>query len=832
MLIKSETMKKRDVFVIAFALLMIGCAKPPTDEVDARTKPINASSSDDAVTEAETRTSLAAKDLPLLGRYQTAKAYSDRATLKLTYRLEDGRSEESLTKIETRYAGPNRINLSVSSEDNQVVITSDGKQITTKIIDPITNDFDGQIVVRDAPEKLLMSHLYEVTELIDPISPDEMLSALLGVPAGLDVLPLGILLGEGKLIELASAASSHVSLGTKQIPGRGLTCEVIEASAQEGAYRFWVADDTLHRIEFPPLTENQMPGVRQMELVVDLEEITFAAADSDFHVDDSGTKVRHFVLPPIPPATDQLGEPLRRLSFLNRGGEEVAVENNDEQVTILVWFHDHPASRMILESIEQVRTRNRSDRVRFAAVAAEPSASAEMLKNWKVETAWLHDKSALGRDRMNIKQAPTTVVLGPKNTIQYFEVGANPNIGADIAVVIERLLAGQNVAASARSLFAEAKQSYDRLLSRAKLGDGWVEEGDLNVPAATSPEKLVLTELWSNSEIKEPGNMLVVPGKRKQLLVVDGWNKLALLGTDGKVERSIELELPPDEGISVLRAGSDGKDRALIACTSRGGKRAFVFDFAGKLLVQYPKSSNPQFAISDIAIHDIDQNDDPELIVGWQGSGGVHGVGLDGKRRWVNQAAPGVISIAAVKDGSSGSERRPILVAGETGLLFLVDEEGKTLREVRLDQVVHKLVSWPGSADGFAALLSPNGLAVDGATHIGVSTSALGGRIFTGVDKDWKSVWTHAMPGGVYRHQIDFPQSISLPEIGSTWVIPGSDGSIHFVSADGEFRDRFFVGKHLRGVAAVFVDGKPALVYTTDDGVKALKVEESEAPKQ
>ena len=245
--------------------------------------------------------------------------------------------------------------------------------------------------------------------------------------------------------------------------------------------------------------------------------------------------------------------------------------------------------------------------------------------------------------------------------------------------------------------------------------------------------------------------------------------------------------------------------------------------------MQYPRSANSPFPISDIAMHDIDNSDDPELIVGWQGSGGVHGIGLDGKRRWTNQAAPGVISIAAVKDESSGSDRRPILAAGETGLLFLVDEEGRTLREVRLDQVVHKLVSWPGSAKGFAALLSPNGLAVDGATHMGVSTSALGGRVFTGVDKDWKSIWTHSMPGGVYRHQVDFPQSISLPDVGPTWVIPGSDGSIHFVSANGEFRDRFFVGKHLRGVATLPVGEAQALVYATDEGVKAFKIAEKDA---
>ena len=82
------------------------------------------------------------------------------------------------------------------------------------------------------------------------------------------------------------------------------------------------------------------------------------------------------------------------------------------------------------------------------------------------------------------------------------------------------------------------------------------------------------------------------------------------------------------------------------------------------------------------------------------------------------------------------------------------------------------------------------------------------------------------MPGGVYRHQIDYPQSIELPNIGSTWLLPGPDGSIHFVSANGEFRDGFYVGKHLRGVGATLVDDEPVLVYATDDGVEAFTVRE------
>ena len=243
--------------------------------------------------------------------------------------------------------------------------------------------------------------------------------------------------------------------------------------------------------------------------------------------------------------------------------------------------------------------------------------------------------------------------------------------------------------------------------------------------------------------------------------------------------------------------------------------------------MQYPAVANQQVLISDIALHDIDNNGEPELIVGWQGSGGVHGVGLDGEHLWSNQATPGVISVAGVTDASSGSKRRPILVAGESGLLFLVDENGRTLREIRLDRVIHELVTWPGSARGFETVLAPekNLPEQKGGIHIGISSSALGGRVVTGINRDWETVWTHPMPGGVYRYQVDFPQSISIPDVGPTWLLPGADGSVHFLSVDGTFQDAMYVGSHIRGLAGVRIDGKPVLLISTDGKVTAHAVE-------
>ena len=588
---------------LAVAWVCCGCAKRPENpapsvnsspsgtskpvaviqhaESIAQEKPAAQSQSQNPVT-------LPNQDLEFLQEYQKATAYSDVANLNLTRLLEDGRVQRTKTTIETRLEKPNRIKLQVQSEDNSVVVVSDGEKFTARIVDPLTNNFHGQKVVRELPENLSIADIYQVTELVDPIAPDEILSALLAVPTGLDVLPFSLLLSEGKLWELCRASTAHENLGDMELP-TGERCDVYAAQAEEGRYRIWIHEDRIRRIELPPLTQNLLPGVKQLSLSIDFANVKFQVAKNDFRIQAGGTQVRQFVLPPVPPITDKLGDAIPALLFQDENRQEVRVQNDDSQTTVLVWYGNHPESQMVLQAIEQVRRRNRSDRVRLAAVAAESNATPELLEQWQVETAWLEDNKALGRDVLGIQQAPTVIVLGPKNRLDYFEVGAKPSIGADVAVVLERLLAGQNVAESTKSLYQENQTHYDRILARVKFdGDGWVENIDAVVPKAQPPKNLQLDEKWTTDAVKEPGNFLWVPGKQKQLLVMDGWNRIAMLDLAGEVRGKIELDLPENEGVSILRAASNGRDRALLAATSRGGRQAFLFDFAGKKLVEFP----------------------------------------------------------------------------------------------------------------------------------------------------------------------------------------------------------------------------------------------------
>ncbi len=846
--------------LMVFALA-VGCAKPPGPAAPTKEVGNQSNSSADATGNPDSVASPAGAergrpDAPiqseLIARYARLSEYSDTTTLRLTYRFEDGRQESESTVLETSLAKPNRLRVALSNADNRVEVVSDGQNMQARIIDPVTNNFDGQMVLTDAPEKLTVSDLYKITELLDPVAPDEMLSALLGAPTGLDMCPLGILLNEGGLVELLKSYPlrrlgeetirrdpATLNAATQRAKESPTECVVESLVSTDGEYRFWIEKRTglLQRIVFPPSLTNLPPGIKQVELVADISDVRTANDPQGFRLPDTGksetnnqSQVRHFVLPPLPPATELWGKRLSGLKFTTSDQKEVELNNRNDQITVVTWFHDHPASRLVIDQLEALRSRA-DDQVRFVHVLVDQRNGSKPLFNlsdWSFAQPPVLDTNAVGLRELGVKQAPTTAIIGTDNTLQYFEVGANPAIGSNVVAVIERLKTGQNVAGETVNRYQAMKEAYQRQLALAKAGDGWIEQIESELPSPTEPAQLKLTEAWKTDQVAEPGNLLIVPGRIKRLVVVDGWNQLVTLDADGKIQKRTMLELPADAGITMLRAGKDKRDRGLIAAATRGGRRAFLLDFGGKLLMQYPRVVDPAAALGDLAFGDLDGDNQPELLVAWQGNRGTHCVAIDGKQRWINRVASGVVS-ATVVPTTQG--RSSVLVAGEKGRPYLIDQDGRTEQEVSIGLLaVHQFTAWPGSARGYESLLAPADAMLGDtfANYCGIATTGGGNITAIGVNKKWNGLWEYPLPSGVYRHQVDWPQSIDIPKIGPTWLLPGADGSIHFVAADGKFTDSFRTGRHIRGLAALRANGEPLLVVATDQRIQAYRVASAE----
>ena len=184
----------------------------------------------------------------VLGRmiiaYRDATAYSDRAYVKLQIKEQEQWQEQ---EEEAGVAWEANGQLAIRTGALQVVC--DGEKWYAAI-SPKWQDLDGQVVVRDAPERLDFDALHE----------DMMVKSQLMGGLG-PLVQLELLLSDQPLAEMLAAATQKQMLST--LPIEGQPCRRVELVTEEGAFILWIDRDRylLRRLELPGA---QIPILRVM----------------------------------------------------------------------------------------------------------------------------------------------------------------------------------------------------------------------------------------------------------------------------------------------------------------------------------------------------------------------------------------------------------------------------------------------------------------------------------------------------------------------------------------------------------------------------------------
>ena len=106
-----------------------------------------------------------------------------------------------------------------------------------------------------------------------------------------------------------------------------------------------------------------------------------------------------------------------------------------------------------------------------------------------------------------------------------------------------------------------------------------------------------------------------------------------------------------------------------------------------------------------------------------------------------------------------------------------------------------------------------------------MSAAKLGENLAVGFSLDGKEQWKYQLPSGVPPPmELIVPGKLSREGPGQ-WILPGPDGSIHVISADGKPLDKFNSGVMLQGLATAQIDGQPVLIISSAEGLEAWKVE-------
>jgi hypothetical protein len=754
----------------------------------------------------------------LLTTYRHAKTYQDQGVVRLSFR-QGGQPVSQELPAAVAFERPSKISVVAY----QATVKCDGRELRAKIDDPATNNVDGQVVVRPAPADIKLADLAS-----DPLLYDILSSRLRRQP-----IQLELLLKSAGLVSAFNADVACKRLEDQQ--HSGTACFRVEVPSPGGAFVFWVdqAEGLLRRLDYPAAALvpdlASDPSVTDLTLLADLRQARINgmidAGQFVLDIPASAKRVRSFVIPLRPLPSTLFGEKPQEFFFTTLDGGKLADSDLNGKISILTWYHDNPACEATLQQVSAAKQRlKENDAVAFYAVATDPTsrtadALQQRLNEWKVELPIVRDLEAFGDKSFHIDVQPTMVVLDKAGRVQVFQPGGSPELADQIVQIVERLARGDDLAAQIVEQHARERQEYEKLIASGGLEPGKVpDEPEAVIRRRSEPKKFSLRPLWTSTELKAPGNILLTSDDdAASVLVIEGWRSVANIGPDGKVAGRHTLAIPEGAAITFLRAAKDREGRQHYVASAPLAPQFFAFDDAWQAKLTFPPPGNAPLQVIDLALTALDpESGTPDVLVSSVGDVGVVAVSLQGETKWRNRKFPNALSVAITQPDEFGARR--LLVTGESGAVLPLNRYGNDDPPVAVPNwSIGRLIagSFPGQSQ--AGLLA---LAAD----------AKGQPFAVGLTDKLKELWNYPLPAGVHQRPIEaVTQSHVLPGHDGEWWIAGPDGSIHLITADGKRFDSFFYGAALSGIAAGRLDGKPTLLIASDSGLAAFEVQVAEA---
>jgi thiol-disulfide isomerase/thioredoxin len=735
----------------------------------------------------------------MVAAYQKADSYADGGTVRFTAEVGEQKVDDP-ANFSVTLRRPNKARLHVYTG----VVVSDGDSFHAWL-----EDMPDQVLAKDAPAKLSLESLFS----------DQILSAAMNGGIAGTSLPLILLLDKDPLAEILKGAEEPTLAESGEIDGN--KCYRVEVKWPHGTGVFWVDQESfvLRRCVYPTLEFVKMMSakgtVKKVSLVAD-----FTGARLDCPIEPEafqcelppGAETVKYLVEPNP--AQLLSKKIRDFKLVDLEGNAFTRESLADRVTVLnFWSTTWPECRETLLQLNKVAGIYKDQpKIIFLAVSVDPpdvdsKKLIVTLGKYGVELPILRDQEQYAHRAFRIG-APSTLILDKRGVVQDFDVGVNPDFVDQLTLKLQRLSAGENI--------------YQKPLQKYRNEQARIDK--FRTPKAaerTEPASLKLTSLWRCGELKEPGPILVIddPGGKPRLLAVNDWLTVAEIGLDGRVVAThpLDLDAALQERVAVLRsaAAADGKRYYLAFAPQQ--QRVHVFDADWKKIFSYPQDAtdNLRDVVVDADIGDLSGDGEPEIYISYMDVAGVRSVSLKGKPLYSNRTLINARR-AFILDDKIQKNRRLVCATtnNNSGILVMLDDKLERQNDFILPD---RSIIWAYAAD-----LAHNG----NPYWCALTASQLGENQVFGLDSKGMYTWNYTMPEGVHEAFEPIASGNLTDSRTGQWLLAGVDGSIHILSAEGKPIDRFNYGALLRGLAAVAIDGRPALLVSSAQGIEAWRVEE------
>ena len=748
----------------------------------------------------------------MVAAYKRAPTYIDGGTLRL-YAKQGEKAIDDTAAFSVTLVRPDKIRI----DAYQVIFVSDGKQLRARLL-----DLPDQVLAVDAPADLTIESILGCDRVVQ----GALIRGIAGPP-----LPMVLLLVDD-VMDLLTDDVEELTLSSPEKIGKDL-CHRLRVKRPGGAGVFWVDQQShvLRRIEFPTeaLKEDMASKwgkVDEISLVADFVDVRLGAKIDEkvfqFAPPPDARLVESFTPPkPGEQLTRLLGKRVPEFTFVNLEGEPATPKELQGKIVVIdLWATWCGPCKMSLPNLQQVYEKYKdNEKLAFLAVSVdEPTVENKVLEETfeelGVRVPIFRDLEQRAMAQLMVPGIPAMFVLGSDGVVQDYEIGASPNLVADLSATLEKLLAGQNV--------------YEESLKRrTKSTEPGTPEGSAQtvleeeipraeIAQASQPKSFKLTPLWKCTDVRSPGNILVVPREdgSPRVMAIDGGKSVVEVGASGEVAARHELPIEEEEVVTFLRTGTTSEGKRYFAASGNMQQRLHLFDENWKLLLSFPEDAleNPHKGIMDVQFGDLDGDGTPELNVGHWEHVGVKSVSLEGKLLWSHRSIGYVLRMAVT--APDAQRRRKLLCVNERGSLVMLDANGKRQGEITVvNRPLQSIVAEDLDGDGQLEFC-------------GLTVRQLGLIEPIGLNLEGQELWSYTLPKGIHQRPIEPIVVGNFSDGGpARWLLSGADGSIHVIAADGAAVDRFNYGTALAGLATATQDGKPALLVATGENLEAWRIE-------
>jgi len=721
--------------------------------------------------------------------YRGANSYADAGKVRFLVQPDPaGLTWESPFSLTLKR--PNKVRIGL----HEMTILSDGEQFYA-----LTPRAPKQILRKPAPAALTMSDIYN-----DQVLP-------LDARQHPDVMPqLLLLLEEDPLESILYEAEAPVLVEPETIDGR--LCHRIRAKHPGGTIELWIDQEShvLRRMVHP---DDEMKAALERSTGTQLEAMSLVAEFTGARLDgEIAAEAFQCVVPDgvdvvdalrLYDVTRLLGQRVPDFKFVDLEGNPVTRESLLGKIAVLdFWATWCTPCREGLPKLAKVYEQYKDNpNFVFLAISVDGAetkdqALLDLFAELKVDLPILRDTDQSAAHGLEVLDYPTTLILDAGGVVQSVDVGLVPNAGAVFADRLQRLAAGEDLARTTGIEFAQGE-----------------------VAPRSDPKTLKLTPAWKCPAVKTPGYILPDEGSdaAPRLLVIDAFKTIAEVGLDGKLIANHRLAIEESELINGLRTAATAGGKRYFAAFGmdfQKSQRFHLLDGDLQLLGSYPENAieHPHPGIYDVQLADLEGNGQLAAYVGYWDVVGLQRIALDGRRLWSNRS---LVNVARIGVGGPDSQgRRMLFCTNSNGTLAAVNSTGKALAQVMLGG--RQLLLHIAAAD----------LDGDGQPEwCGHQIRQTGDCSAIGFNLNGETLWRYVLPPGTFPMPVEriVPGKLT-PGAAGQWLLPGPDGSIHVIAADGKPLDKFNYGAALSGLATVQSQGKTLLVVASPGGLEAFEV--------